>query len=104
MSTASGPTRAGSRTDVSFGQLERDGLKLNRVGPTAGSVRSLPPCGGGAGRGVPHGDSFRRALVLGASSTTRTFSWATPPPSPPPQGGRERTSVGAVVESHPITL
>ncbi len=57
--------------------------------------RSLPPCGGGPGRGVPHGVllQFERqclsvAAVEGALLSS-TFSGATPLPDPPPQGGRE---------------
>ena len=47
--------------------------------------------------GSPSGTRF------GASSTTETFCWATPLPSPPPQGGRERTFVGALVLPHLIS-
>src|SRR6185369_319999 len=42
---------------------------------SAREVCSLPPCGGGLGRG------WRQ----------RRCVWLTPLPSPPPQGGRERT-------------
>ena len=43
----------------------------------AREVCSLPPCGGGLGRGV---------------AATAVFAGLTPLPSPPPQGGREPTA------------
>src|SRR5229473_7093237 len=61
-----------------------------------GCFCSLPPCGGGSGRGVPHDVLLQFArrrhaldLVEGALPSS-TFSRATPLPSPPPEGGRER--------------
>src|SRR5262249_22652141 len=50
-------------------------LTLRRLAPQ----RSLPPCGGGTGRGV----------------ATSTEFVVTPLPTPPPQRGREQTAAAA---------
>src|SRR5205807_1057733 len=53
--------------------------------------RSLPPCGGGTGRGVSACTVFSKWI-----RSDRTFSTrGTPLPTPPPQGGREQTAVAA---------
>src|SRR5213593_4140771 len=54
------------------------------------SVCSLPPCGGGLGRGVVHVGNEGAAI-------------ATPTPNPSPQGGGERTECAALfcVEDKP---
>jgi hypothetical protein len=48
------------------------------IGVAATAVNSLPPCGGGLGRGVHTGSPDA----------------ATPLPNPPPQGGREQGTLG----------
>src|SRR5258708_6374330 len=62
------------------------------------SLRSLPPCGGGSGRGVPHGAHHRFAHSCAfpePSHPSNTSCMATPLPDPPPQGGREPTMPAA---------
>src|SRR5580704_9348684 len=57
-------------------------------------MRSLPPCGGGLGRGVgADAQSLQRSHSLAANKNRDTESLArvTPLPVPPPQGGRERS-------------
>jgi len=56
---------------------------------TATAVRSLPPCGGGLGRGVPHDE----------------LNPGTPTPDLSPQGGGEQTefaAIDSINDSHPI--
>src|SRR5689334_8451801 len=53
---------------------------------------SLPPCGGGTGKGVAANPKFAEAHRLAA--TLRLA--ATPLPTPPPQGGREQAVLAAM--------
>src|SRR6266478_2156148 len=63
--------------------------------PTASTECSLPPCGGGSGRGVAAEEVFDRSAFSTEASAThrrtnRSSSWlGTPLPDPPPLGGRE---------------
>src|SRR5438034_4983117 len=56
--------------------------------------RSLPPCGGGTGRGVEHAQRLFFVLFasLRAGQATRSVFVATPLPVPPPTKGRSRPS------------
>src|SRR5215470_17149541 len=74
------------------------GKRLGRAVPQ----RSLPPCGGGTGRGVQQAqrlfpiryrtNAAPRFLIfrnLSAETASRTVPCRHPLPVPPPQGGRE---------------
>ncbi|MDQ2079263.1 FAD binding domain-containing protein [Xanthobacteraceae bacterium Astr-EGSB] len=62
-----------------------DGIETPDDLASASPHGSLPPCGGGAGRGV----------------ATNSEPGTTPLPSPPPQGGREHTESGATPYQNP---
>src|SRR5690349_24449888 len=66
-----------------------EGLRLGRTVPQ----RSLPPCGGGTGRGVERAQRlFELCANLRARQTSRSVFVATPLPVPPPLKGRSRPS------------
>jgi error-prone DNA polymerase len=70
--------------------LERsEGLQVVVMPPT----HSLPPCGGGLGRGVARTSQEKR------SQTETAKGGATPHPGPPPQGGRENAPLRRLREA-----
>src|SRR6476620_2625265 len=75
-----------------LGRHANGALQVRRLVPH----RSLPPCGGGTGRGVAAdsmpADACPQILALGLANT--------PLPNPPPQGGREHTEFAAVSSRH----
>src|SRR5262245_31726056 len=87
MSDRPAPTR--NRLDAAASPLSAWNRRASRlIGPEPGraanSVCSLPPCGGGVGRGGVRGMLVRQDL-------------GTPTPNPSPQGGGERTESAALI-------
>ena len=63
-------------------------MRLPSRAPT--QVRSLPPCGGGLGRGVAQQKVRVVSDAPGVSARRKESPCGTPLPAPPPQAGRER--------------